>query len=385
MSRRSPTQTVHALLGAPPVAHPEPTGPIDAPHGCRVCGGPCTRGLLYDDWSGAYSARPNRTRAWQSQHVCEACVAITARYSPCPARPAAEGKEAIRWGNVSVLYDDAGLITATKGEKPVIRAWIARARKGPWFAAFAESGQKHVLPWTRWCAAGARSGMVRFEERDVLVNLSQLDSMCSSTCELLTVGATKETIESGDYSPAQWKLCPQEIEAYEATWGRLRGSDVFALALWLAQRDEERVAARIEAQKADAATKKAAEKERQGGKRRKERTSDQAAVGGVAACAESGVPESRSERDHALGAPAIKTAGSGEDVRDARRVDHHDAPQAPTARPQQGQLALFGGADLGGAGSGLAGHGRAATGGAKDRAADRRGTRRGRGTQGKED
>ena len=382
--RPSPTQTIHALLGAPPVAHPEPTGPVEAPYGCRICGGPCTRGLAYDDWSGAYSARPNRTRAWQSEVVCEACVAITARHSPCPARPTAEGKEPIRWGNVSVLYDDNGLITATKGEKPVIREWIARPRKGPWFAAFAESGQKHVLPWTRWCAAGSRIGIVRFEERDAHVSLDALDLMCREMCSLLTAGATKETMETGQYSPAQWRLCPEAIELFESRWSDKRGGDLFVLALWLAQRDEVEVAARIERQKVDAAAKKAAEKESKGGKRRKEPGRAEAAAGGVAALAASGVPRSGSECSDSLGAPANPPAGRSEDVRDDRRVDHADPPQAPAHRPQQGQLSLFGGALLGGAGSGLEGHGSAAPRGAKDRADHRGGARRGRGTQGKE-
>ena len=384
MTRPSPTQTVHALLGAPPVEHPEPTGPVEAPYGCRVCGGPCTRGLAYDDWSGAYSARPNRTRAWQSVIVCEACVAITARYSPCPARPAAPGKEAIRWGNVSVLYDDNGLITATKGEKPVIREWIARPRKGPWFAAFAESGQKHVLPWTRWCPAGSRIGVVRFEERDAHVSLDALDLMCREMCSLLTAGATKETMETGLYSPAQWRLCPEAIELFEGRWAYRRGSDVFALSLWLAQRDEAEVAARIEREREQLAAKKAAEKEQKSGKRRKEHGRAEAPVGGVAARAASGVPRERGERSDALGAPADEAACSGEDVRDDRRVDHHDAPQAPAYRPQQGQLSLFGGALLGGQGPGVEGHGSTAPRGAKDRVDHRGGARRGRGTQGKE-
>lgn len=382
--RASPSQTVHALLGAPPVQHPEPTGPVEAPYGCRVCGGPCTRGLAYDDWSGAYSARPNRVRAWQSEVVCEACVAITTSNSPCPARPAAEGKGAIRWMNVSALYDEHGLVTATKGEKPALREWIARPRKGAWFAAFAESGQKHVLPWTRWCPAGTRTGVVRFEERDALIHLDALELMCRETCLLLTAGATKETIETGAYSPAQWKLCREAIELYESRWATKRGSDVFALALWLAQRDEAEVAARIEREKAESAAKKAAEKE-QKSVRRKEPRHPQAAAGGVAARAASGVPSDGSERDHALGAPADAPARSGEDVRDDRRVDHHDAPQAAVDRPQQGQLSLFGGSVLGGAGPRMAGHRGAAARGAKDRADHRRGASRGRGTQGKED
>lgn len=350
---KSPTQTIHALYGCPAVSKPEPTGPVDAPHGCRVCGGACARGLAYEDWGGSDTTTPGRVRAWQSAVVCEACVAICARYSPCPARPAADGKEPIRWGNLSVLFDDDGIVTATKGEKDRIRAWLAKPKRGRWFAAIAESGQKHVIPWTPWNGAGVARGVIRFEERDVVCTADALLSLVADMTVFLTAGATKETIETGDYSPNQWRSLAAHIERFEGAHGASRGGDVFALALWLAQRDEAETAARIERETAERAAKKAAEKERSKRERkpkpasierREEPAGDEGVASGVAAGSARGVPRKRSKRGDALGAPADAPARGGEDVRDARRVDHDDASQAPAHRAQQGQLALFGGA-----------------------------------------
>lgn len=341
---KSPTQTIHALYGCPAVSKPEPTGPIDAPHGCRVCGAPCDRGMPYEDWGGSDTTTPGRVRSWQSAVVCEACVAICARYSPCPARPAADGKEPIRWGNLSALYDDDGLVTATKGEKDKIRAWFAKPKRGRWFAAIAESGQKHVIPWTPWNGADAQRGVIRFEERDVVCTPDALLSLVGDMTAFLTAGATKETIESGDYSPNQWRALGARIEVFEGAHGSKRGGDVFALALWLAQRDEAETAARIERENAERAAKKAAEKERSkrerkpkpvAAERREEPSSDQVASGGVAASPARGIPRKRSKRSDALGAPADATARGSEDVRDDRRMDHDDAPQAATHRAQQ--------------------------------------------------
>lgn len=350
---KSPTQTIHALYGCPAVTHPEPTGPIDAPHGCRVCGSPCSRGMAYGDWGGSDTTTPGRVRSWASAVVCEACVAICARFSPCPARPAADGKEAIRWSNLSILFDDNGLVTATKGQKDRIRAWLAKPKRGRWFASIAESGQKHVIPWTPWNGAGATRGVIRFEERDVVCSTDALLAIVADMTAFLTAGATKETIESGDYSPNQWRTLGERIELFEGVYGTQRGGDVFALALWLAQRDEAETAVRIERENAERAAKKAAEKERSkrerkpkpvATERRDEPTDNQGTGGRVAARAASGVPRKRSKRDVALGAPPDAPVGSGEDVRDAGRVDHDDTPKAPAHSPQQGQLSLFGGA-----------------------------------------
>lgn len=349
----SPTQTIHALYGCPAVTQPEPTGPVDAPHGCRVCGAPCDRGMAYEDWGGSDTTTPGRVRSWQSAVVCEACVAICARYSPCPARPAADGKEPIRWGNVSALYDDDGLVTATKGEKDRIRAWLAKPKRGRWFAAIAESGQKHVIPWTPWNGAGTTRGVIRFEERDVVCSTADLLALVADMTAFLTAGATKETIESGDYSPNQWRTLGPRIELFEGAHGAERGGDVFALALWLAQRDEAETAARIERENAERAAKKAAEKERSkrerkpkpvAAERREEPSGDQSPRSGVAAGAAGRVPRQRGKRGDALGAPADAPAGGSADVRDAGRVDHHDSPKAPAHRAEQGQLSLFGGA-----------------------------------------
>lgn len=367
---KSPTQVIHALYGCPAVSKPEPTGPIAAPHGCRVCGAPCERGMAYSDWGGSDTTTPGRVRSWQSTVVCEACVAICARFSPCPARPAADGKEPIRWSNLSVLFDDDGIVTATKGEKDRIRAWITKPKRGRWFAAIAESGQKHVIPWTGWNGAGVERGVIRFEERDVVCTSAVLCALVAEMTVFLTAGATKESIELGQYSPNQWRTLEAEIERFEAAHGRERGGDVFALALWLAQRDEAETAARIAREQEQAAAKKAAQKEKAprerpkpqrkpkpapavaptpsepaepsaAAERREERGDHQESPGGDAPRAARRVPRERRQRGDALGSPRDAAGGSGEAVRGPGSVDHADPPKAPARRAEQGQLDLF--------------------------------------------
>lgn len=352
----TPPQAVYRLKGAPSC---DECGPIEAPHGCRVCGGSCVRGMAYEDWGGSATTTPSRVREYRSRVVCEACVAICARYSPCPPRPAAEGKEAPRWGNYSVLCDDRGMVIASKGEKPVILAWLRAPKIGRWFAAIAESGQKHVLPWARWSLGDL--GVIRFEERDLSTpeSFALVDAMVA----LLTAGATKETIESGEYSAHQWQRVGPQIEAFEAAYGGERGGDWFALALWLAQRDEAEVEARIAREKEVAAAKKAAAKET---KKREPRVRKDPArlAGGVAPRAAPRVPSDRSERDHALGpAPDTHDRRSAHD-RDGRGLGQQ-GPVLPAPRsPEPRQLSLLDGLGAGDARGAREGRGHTAAGGA---------------------
>jgi hypothetical protein len=241
-----------------------------------------------------------------------------------------------------VLYDDAdGLVTATKGEKDLIRAWLARPRRGRWFAAISESGQKHVLPWAQWNHAGVQRVCIRFEDRDVFCELEQLNTLVENMCAFLTAGATKEAIETGQYSPNQWRALEAEIERFEGRWACERGGDMFALALFLAQRDEAEVAARIEREKAERAAKKERSQRGAEANRRQERRRDQGVAGEADHRVESGVSRDESKRDHALGSSEDTATSGSANVLVTGRVGHADKKKAATRRAEQGQLSLF--------------------------------------------
>lgn len=258
----SATQLLHTYCGAPAGRD---CGPLPAGSLCRVCGAAAARGIEAQRWEPTWLMQA-KIRAEHSTVACEACVYLTARFSPVPGKPPAEGKaEGPRFSNLSHLYEERdGRVwyrAASKGEKPAIRAFLARPKAGLWFAAIADSGQKHVLPWTPVNAPGSRGARVLFEESAVTIGPAGLvDAMTA----LLTAGATKEDIGRGEYGAFAWQRCAQDIERFEAAHGSWRASAWWALALWLAQRDEVAVQARMDAEKAA----RAAAKGRHGSERR---------------------------------------------------------------------------------------------------------------------
>jgi hypothetical protein len=201
-------------------------------------------------WNGASFTGQSKVRAPASQWVCEACVWICSRLSPVPGRPPAEGKKlGGNFRNYSHLFERAesgriSYVNASKGEKPVILAFLRRrVKEGLWFAAVADSGQKHVIPWAPINGAGDR-GSVLFDDQTVQLPDAAGWSLVDDLRALLTAGATKEEIGDAQYGAGAWTRCRAQIEAFEARWQGHRHGAWFTLALWLAQRDEAAVAER---------------------------------------------------------------------------------------------------------------------------------------------
>jgi hypothetical protein len=242
-AKATPSRAIYAHVGAP--AHSECH---DASGPCYVCAGTCARGMRVRDWRGANFTGQNRVRSPLAEHICEACVYVMARSSPVLGRPAKPGMQfGPNHRNYSHLFEaPAVYVNASKGEKPALREWLAREKRGCWFAAIADSGQKHVLPWAPWNGPG-RGGLVLFDEQ--LVDVPDSLALVETMTELLTAGATKDEIGSGDYRPQAWIRCMVPLQAFELAHASQRGSAWFTLALWLAQRDEEATAARIAAEK----------------------------------------------------------------------------------------------------------------------------------------
>jgi hypothetical protein len=279
---------------------------------CWICGAPWTRGVPRDDWAGAQFTGQNRVRCVESGLVCEPCVWAMAGKPPDTLRM------------TSHLFDGRGWLLPNKGAKPLQRSWLRGAKSGPWFAAIADSGKKHVVPWTPVNPEGLRAGtgQVLFEER--LVTLGDW-TLVDDLSSLLTAGASKETIETGEYHAGAWSLCAEEIEAFEARWSSERASDWWALAVWLAQRDEDAVQARMAREKEERDARKRTEKETARSHR------------GDAARDASRVPRNRSKRAEALGPTAGPAPGERQDVLDGGGVVDADVPKPP-ARGAQCEL-----------------------------------------------
>lgn len=301
-------------------------GPLPEGERCWVCAAPAARGIDRVRWMGASFVGQNRVRRADASHVCESCVWAMAGKPPDTLR---------MWSHL--WSADLGYLRVNKGSKGAMRAWLRAPKPGAWFAAIADSGQKHVVPWAP-VNVGSRGGRVLFEEQLVLLPDAHGWQLVDDLADLLTAGASKEDVGRGDYGSFAWARCAERIRAFEARWSGLRGGAWWALALWLAQRDEEAVAARQAAEKAAAAAVKEAQREA----RRTGKGKAPDADGGSAAR-----PARRVSRDaglqpaEALGPAAGSDARGGANVRKPRGVDDQDGarPSARIAEPEQ--LALF--------------------------------------------
>lgn len=324
---KSATQLLCERVGAPSV---DATEHDQEP--CWLCGGDSTRGLVAADWVGGNFTDYNRVASPSSVHVCVACVYVCSRTSPVPGRPAKEGKSfGANFRNVSHMLDATGYTNASKGEKPAILAWLRSQHRGPWFATIADTGQIHMLPFAPVNPCGTRRGVVLFERALVTLPVPQSAgwTLVARITAMLTAGATKEEISTGDYGPRAWQLCP--VAAFEESWGGKRGSQWFDLALWLAQRDEAAVAERIDKEKAN------------GKNRRKAKGAAANGDGGGAAGAAPSVPaDPAGERAQELGHVDQPDPRRGNEHDEPGGMVHGDAARAEDRDAQPKQLRLFG-------------------------------------------
>jgi len=345
---------------------------------CAICGGTSATGVTLDDFIGSSLTDQNTFKSPSSKHVCLACAYVRARLAivpgvlpkPCdmcegtvlqpsvgdfakrmlrnakrkPKRAEGEACEKCdgtkvkesggRYPNFSHFIDDDRLENASKGEKPKILAWLRGPKRGYWACAVSDTGQKHVLPYTPLNPPKSR-GRIRFEEQEIALPAADDWRVVDEATELLTMGATKEELETGNYSARAWQLCGDALRRFEREFGGLRGGAWFSLVVWLAQRDEERVAVRLEAEKSARAEK---EKARGTGRKGTRKATDDA--GGDAPGLQSGVLQNaRSKPAGAL----EDTPGSLPDKRAVleQRGRVGNGRRQATPDPVTGQTSLF--------------------------------------------
>jgi hypothetical protein len=201
--------------------------------------------MAVDKWVKSGFTTGNRVRAPESTVVCEACVFVGSRISPVPGRPPAPGKKfGGNWRNYTHLgeVDGPSLLNyanATKAEHKMVVAFLRRPKASPWFAAIAESGQKHVLPWTPLNGPGI-AGVVGFD--DVQVRLpTRADGwiVVDDINALLELKLNRATVLSGRWTVDDYRKQGAEIERFEQRWRGLRGGDWFRLACHLAYRNKD--------------------------------------------------------------------------------------------------------------------------------------------------
>src|SRR5690606_6430351 len=197
---------------------------------------PTERGAPVRRWMGSTFTDQPRCACPSSDVICEACVWACSWVVPPGHEPPPPGKKGVNLRLFSHLYDAGEYRYANKADKPSIRAFLRAPKRGPWFAAIADSGQKHTVPFAPLNLGS--HGSVLFEE--ALVELPDAAGwrVLDDAIDLLTAGATKDEITRGEYRPETWLRCRDRIEAFERDHGALRGGAFFDLVVWLAQRDE---------------------------------------------------------------------------------------------------------------------------------------------------
>lgn len=296
---------------------------------CAICASFTATGVPLADVCGSLTTDLGSFRAPQSEWACEGCALVRGRSAHPPGR-------ASGWYcNFSHFVDEQRIENASKGEKPRILAWLRGPKRGTWSCAIADTGQKHVVCYAPINLGGR--GRVRFEEVEVALPAADDWAIVDDATALLTAGATKEEMGTGDYTARAWTLCGDAVRAFEARWGALRGGAWFALVLWLSQRDEAEVAVRLAA---EAASKKTKKKARTSGTGRNQERAVADPVGRDAAGVPEGVPpDATGEGTGALANHPGPDADRGSHQPQCGRVG--DVCSASIADPKLGQLDLF--------------------------------------------
>lgn len=318
----SAASTLHCLAGSPCMDSCE-----DVESRCVVCGYSSPRTCEYSKWAGKDFTDQNKMRGHGlSSRVCEPCI-WSHSWTPPPDKPrTAAGERGLNLRLFSHFWSERdGYVSLNKGQKPAIRDWLrARVDGERWWAGIADSGQKHVLPWIR--EQRKARGVIRFEERDCVIgDWSVVDTMTAA----LTAGVTKEEITTAQYGSRAWTIAEEHVRALMRLADELDGSAWWSLSIWLAQRDEAAVAARLEAEKALKEAKSGRGTAKRGRAGRGGESGDGAAIG---------VSAGGSERARPLGSPPVAPDLRGADER-VDRAGGDGVPDAPAARGSQ--LVLF--------------------------------------------
>jgi hypothetical protein len=193
---------------------------------CALCG-TSHDGIPFADW-----VKPTFTdhdKITPGTMVCQACQFCSSEATPGLAERVGK-TTAQKFRNYSHLVVDGVWYPLSKGDKPQIRALLFAE---PTVALIAYSGQKHLffrsLP--KWW---------QLEEHAVRPNVTALRQWLDLIEPLYNAGISKAELESGRYE--QTRIMQVGVTAWRAAEAELRavrGTPVFGLALFLAQRTEE--------------------------------------------------------------------------------------------------------------------------------------------------
>jgi hypothetical protein len=212
------THLLHRAAGSPP-------GAGDTPGTCCVCGLPGV-GLSFGDW--VRRTFTDWDKLVPGDILCQPCqFSFCERSELLAARVGKEKPQRMR--NYSHFVAGGEWVPLSKGDKA--RMAHILLYESPEVAVIAQSGQKHILPW-------AVPGTVQFE-LTCIRDRHGLGPLLAKIETLYDGGLSKGEIETGDYAQhrvlrfgtALWRELEAELRP-------MRGTALFALALFLAQKTE---------------------------------------------------------------------------------------------------------------------------------------------------
>lgn len=225
----SPSRIVWQLAGSPPA---EGEKSVAGP--CACCGEETGRGLPYLKWQGSNFMDQNRLRHPNGPMVCSACIWAHG-WNPPPGHPLEPDKK--RGPNL-MMYShlwsaDTGYWYANKGNKAEMVRWLRTPRPCAWFAAIADSGQKHVLPYAPMVYPGGRPLVIL---QELVVELGNW-VLYDDGQELLAAGASFEGLRTGAWQSFDFKKVGYDrLQTFERRWAGLRGSAWWELVMFLGSR-----------------------------------------------------------------------------------------------------------------------------------------------------
>lgn len=201
---------------------------------CRICGKP-GEGQPFEKW--VKDTFTNYDILHPGEIICAACLFwFDQRSAELQSRMGKDKPQKMQ--NYSHFVINGEWLPVSKGNKRQMAALLLN-QPFPEMAAIAVSGQKHLAFRARRNPPGQAGGWVQFEEQALWVDAQALRSLLATVEQLYTT-FSKEEIESGrylNYRIIQFGL--PAWQALEAVIKPLRGKPLFALAVFLAQKQED--------------------------------------------------------------------------------------------------------------------------------------------------
>lgn len=216
------TEVLYRAAGEPPIPGAEP-----AKGDCWLCGQALTQGIPLAQFIKPTFTDRDKVACPTGTHVCPACAFSFQERSALLALRVGKDKPQ-RMRNYSHFVVGGTWYPLSKAEKATMRHFLLDER--PDLAVIADSGQKHIL-------FRARPGWWQFEETTLFPDAPALREMLSAVDEAYR-GFSKQEIATGRY--AQNRILRFGVERWqqlEARFRAWRGSALFRLALFLAQRE----------------------------------------------------------------------------------------------------------------------------------------------------